>query len=68
MKTVGIKIDTRSTKYKDKIYYYKTDKKYKVGEHIRVQMPSGGTPESTVVVTNSKKKVKRIKKLLEESK
>ena len=68
MKTVGIKIDTRSTKYKDKIYFYKTDKKYKVGEHIRVQMPSGGTPESTVVVTNSKKKVKRIKKLLEESK
>lgn len=68
MKTVGIKIDTRSTKYKDKVYYYKTDKNYKVGEHIRVQMPSGGTPESTVVVTNSKNKIKRAKKLLEESK
>ena len=68
MRTVGIKIDTRSTKYKDKVYYYKTDKKYKVGEHIRVQMPSGGAPETTVVVANSKKKVNRIKELLEESK
>lgn len=66
MKTVGVKIDTKSTKTKDKIYYYKTDKKFQKGERIRIKVPSGGTPISTVVVTNSKKKRPIMKKLLEE--
>lgn len=67
-RVIGVKIDTKSTKTKDKVYYYKTDKKFEVGDRIRVQVPSGGTPLSTVSEVNSKKKVKRIKKLLEESK
>ena len=67
MRTIGVKIDTRSTKTKDKVYYYKTDKKFEVGEHIRIKVPSGGTPESTVVIKNSKKQG-RFKKLIEESK
>lgn len=68
MRVIGVKIDTLSKKTKDKVYYYKTNKKYKEGEHVRIQMPSGGTPITTVVETDSKKKIKRIKKLLEESK
>jgi len=54
-KVVGVKIDTKSTKTKDKVYYYKTNQDLKKGERIRVRVPSGGCPVSTVAVSNSKK-------------
>ncbi len=62
-RVVGVKIDTKSTKTKDKIYYYKTNADLKRGERIRVKVPSGGSPQSTVVVENSSKKG-RIKNLI----
>lgn len=65
-KIVGVKIDTKSPHTKDKIYYYKTDKKFKRGEHIDIKVPSGGTPVATVVVGNSKKKFSKKLKDLEE--
>ena len=55
-KIVGIKIGTKSEKYKDKIYYYKTDKNLKKGEVIKAKMPTGGTATCTVSIENSKKK------------
>lgn len=55
-KVVGVKIDTKSEKTKDKIYYYSTDKDFKRGDRVRATMPSGGTPITTVVIQNSKKK------------
>ena len=55
-KIVGVKIDTKSPHTKDKIYYYKTDKKFKRGEQVDIKVPSGGTPMATVVISNSKKK------------
>lgn len=67
MRTIGVKIDTRSTKTKDKVYYYRTNKKFEVGDRIRVKVPSGGTPESTVAIKNSKKKG-NFKTLIEEGK
>ena len=54
-KVVGIKIDTKSTNTKDKVYYYRTNQDLKKGERIRVRVPSGGCPVSTVAVSNSKK-------------
>ena len=54
-KVVGVKIDTKSTKTKDKVYYYRTNQDLKKGERIRVRVPSGGCPVSTVAVSNSKK-------------
>jgi len=54
VKIVGIKIDTKSDKYKDKIYYYKTDKQLKKGEVINVKMPTGGTATCTVANINKK--------------
>ena len=54
-KIIGVKIDTKSTHTKDKIYYYKTNQNLKKGERIRVRVPSGGCPVSTVAVSNSKK-------------
>ena len=62
-RVVGVKIDTKSTNTKDKIYYYRTNVDLKRGEQIRVRVPSGGTPISTVVVENSSKK-KNIKNLI----
>jgi hypothetical protein len=57
-RVVGVKIDTKSTHTKDKIYYYKTNQDLKRGERIRVRVPSGGCPVSTVAVSNSKKEGK----------
>jgi hypothetical protein len=54
-KVVGIKIDTKSTSTKEKVYYYKTNADLKRGERIRVRVPSGGSPKSTVAVANSTK-------------
>lgn len=54
-KVVGIKIDTKSTNTKDKVYYYKTNADLKRGDKIRVKVPSGGSPQSTVAIANSKK-------------
>ena len=56
-KVVGIKIDTKSTNTKDKVYYYKTNADLKRGDRIRVKVPSGGSPQSTVAIANSKKDV-----------
>lgn len=54
-KIVGIKIDTKSTNTKDKVYYYKTNADLKRGDRIRVKVPSGGSPQSTVAIQNSSK-------------
>lgn len=63
IKIVGVKIDTKSVKYKDKIYYYKTNKKLKKGEVINVKMPTGGTATCTVSIVNSNKKKTNLKSL-----
>ena len=54
-KIVGIRIDTKSTNTKDKVYYYKTNKDFKRGDRLRVKVPSGGSPQSTVAIQNSSK-------------
>lgn len=61
---VGIRIDTKSTSTKEKVYYYYTNKEFKRGDRLRVRVPSGGTPKSTVAVANSNKKG-NYKKLIE---
>lgn len=55
-KVVGVRIDTKSTSTKEKVYYYTTDKDFKRGDRIRVKVPSGGSPKSTIAVANSNKK------------
>lgn len=55
-KVVGVRIDTKSTSTKEKVYYYKTNADLKKGDRIRVRVPSGGSPKSTVAVANSTKK------------
>lgn len=63
-KIIGIKIDTKSDKYKDKVYYYKTDEDLKRGDTVNVSVPSGGKPDAIVVIQDSQKKFNReIKKL-----
>lgn len=62
-RVIGVKIDTKSMHTKDKIYYYRTNQDLKRGERIRVRVPSGGCPVSTVVVENSSKN-KNIKNLI----
>lgn len=54
-KIVGIRIDTKSTNTKEKVYYYKTNADLKRGDRIRVRVPSGGSPKSTVAIQNSNK-------------
>lgn len=61
---VGIRIDTKSTSTKEKVYYYETNKDFKRGDRLRVKVPSGGTPKSTIAIENSKKKG-NYKKLIE---
>ena len=53
---VGIRIDTKSASTKEKVYYYRTNKDFKKGDRLRVRVPSGGTPKSTVAIANSNKK------------
>ena len=65
---VGVKINTRAGGPSKKTYYYRTDKDLQPGETIRVKVPSGGNPESLVVVKNSTKKFTRPVKRLEEKK
>lgn len=55
-KVVGVRIDTKSTSTKEKVYYYTTNKDFKRGDRIRVKVPSGGSPKSTIAVANSNKK------------
>ena len=63
---VGVRIDTKSKNTKKKVYYYKTTGDYKRGDVIRIRVPSGGTPKTTIVVENSTKKQRyRIKDLKE---
>lgn len=51
---VGISINTKSLKYKDKIYYYKTDKELVEGDKIEVKMPTGGLTDCIVVEADNK--------------
>lgn len=65
-KVVGVKIDQKSGKGgTTKTYYYKTEKDFKKGDRIRVKVPTGGNPEATVVVGDSKKRHGRLKELKE---
>ena len=54
-RVVGIKIDTKSANTQHKVYYYRTNADLKRGDRIRVKVPSGGSPQSTVAIANSKK-------------
>lgn len=60
---VGIRIATKSANTKEKVYYYRTNQDLKKGEHIRIRVPSGGTPLSTIAVENSNKN-KNVKNLI----
>ena len=55
-KVVGVRIDTKSTSTKEKVYYYRTNKDFKRGDRIRVKVPSGGSPKSTIAIADSNKK------------
>jgi len=67
-KVIGVKIDTMSGKYKDKIYYYETDNdNLKRGDVFRAEMPTGGTPNVYVSIADSKKKINDIKTIKKES-
>ena len=52
-KTVGLTIDTKSTKSRNKVYYYKTDKTLKPGQSLKIKVKSGGTPYATIIEPNS---------------
>lgn len=56
MKIVGVKINTKSPKTKEKVYYYKTDQNFKPGDKINIKVESGGSPKAVVVASNSDKK------------
>ena len=62
---VGVTIDTKSPHTKKKVYYYKTNEKFDRGDQLRIGVPSGGKPNATIVVENSKKKFSRKIKNLE---
>ena len=63
---VGVTIDTKSPHTKEKVYYYKTNKKFELGETINIKAESGGTPTATVVDISNKKKYHGMIKELEE--
>ena len=65
VKVVGIKIDTQSKEFQDKVYYYKTDKNLKEGDEINAIMPTNGHPDCVVVEVDklSKAKYKSLKNL-----
>ena len=54
-RVVGVTIDTKSKRTQDKVYYYRTNEELKDGQRIRVGVPSGGKPNATVVVEDSKR-------------
>lgn len=64
-KVVGIKIDTQSKEYQDKIYYYKTTKNLKEGDKINAIMPTKGHPDCVIVEVDniSNAKYKKLKDL-----
>ena len=55
-KVVGVKIASKSSHTKDKIYYYKTEKNFKRGDVIDIKVDTGGTPTATIAISNSQKK------------
>ena len=57
-KVVGIKIDTNSKEYQEKVYYYKTAKDFKPGDKINPKMVTGGTPDCVVVSIDDKNNTK----------
>lgn len=67
-KIIGVKIDSKSDKYTDKIYYYETDDdNIKRGDTFRAEMPTGGTPNVYVSIANSNKKIDNVKSIKKES-
>lgn len=62
MSVVGIRIDGSK-----RVYYYYTDKVYYVGQKIKIEAPSGGTPDATVVEINVKKHITGLRELREVS-
>ena len=64
-KIIGVKIDAKSNKYKDKVYYYETDNNdIKRGDVFRAEMPSGGTPNVYVSIENSKKNINNAQQIV----
>lgn len=57
---IGIRIDGSK-----KTYYYHTNKKYYVGQKIKVLAPSGGTPDATIVEIDVKRNVAGLRELRE---
>lgn len=66
-KVVGVRFEEKKgSRGSAKTYYYKTNKKVKVGDRLKIRVPSGGTPDVIVVNDNSKKKHgQKIKELKE---
>ena len=53
---IGVKFNTKSQKYKNKEYYYKTNKETNNGEKIHV--PTANSPKVSVVISNNNYKGK----------
>lgn len=47
---IGVMFNTKSIKYKNKEYYYKTTKETNKGE--KIQVPTPNSPKTSVVVSN----------------
>jgi hypothetical protein len=64
-KVVGVTIGTKSPHTKNKIYYYSTNEELKRGDNLDIKVPSGGSPNATIVIQDSKKKFSKPIKPLE---
>ena len=53
---IGVQFNTKSVKYKNKNYYYKTNKNVNVGDNIKVSTPN--SKNVSVIVSNSNYKGK----------
>lgn len=53
---IGVQFNTKSPKYKNKNYYYKTNKNVNVGDNIKVSTPN--SKNVSVIVSNSNYKGK----------
>ena len=62
-KLVGVQFDHKTKSKSEKIYWYRTNKDYKVGDTIEVKAPTGGKPDVLIVSikkNDNKRNYKRI--------
>ena len=52
---VGVRIlpENGSASLSDKLYYYRTDKQYTAGQKIKIRVPTGGRPDTVIIVSES---------------